>query len=136
MQQQIPPIEHKKPPKEKIKNKQDQNLRVYANNIEKFLKDGRGWFPQKLPQTILESIEKVKAGPLQKQPYAQPTEKSLRIMSYNILAPSLVQHVEYGNTKIEYINWDTRYPMIQREILWAQPHILCLQEVEQKSEII
>ena len=66
IQQQQPPMEHKKQQKEPIKNKQDQNLRVYANNIEKFLKDGRGWFPQKLPKNLLESIEKIKPGPLQK----------------------------------------------------------------------
>ncbi len=121
---------------EPVKNKQDQNLRAYGNNIERFLKEGRGWFPSKLPQNVIDRIEKVRHGPLQKQPYAQPTGKSLRIMSYNILAPSLVENVEYGNTKLEYINWDTRYPQLQKEILWAQPHILCLQEVEQKSEII
>jgi mRNA deadenylase 3'-5' endonuclease subunit Ccr4 len=72
-----------------------------------------------MPATVLERIEKLKGGPLYKKPYLQPTDESLRVMSYNILAPSLVDHVDYGNTKLEHINWETRYPQIQREIVWA-----------------
>jgi mRNA deadenylase 3'-5' endonuclease subunit Ccr4 len=48
----------------------------------------------------------------------------------------LVSHVEYGNTLLEHIEWKNRLPQIQKEIMWTQAHIVCLQEVEGKSEII
>ena len=56
-------------------------------------------------------------------------------MSYNILAPSLVKKVDYGNVPQEYLEWGNRLRMIQREILWAAPHILCLQETEKDCEL-
>ena len=73
---------------------------------------------------------------MQKKPYNQATDRSLRVMCYNILAPSLVAKVDYGDTKPEHINWENRLKQIQREIMWAAPHILCLQELEDKSDLI
>ena len=47
-------------------------------------------------------------------------------MSYNILAPSLVENVEYDGVRPEDIEWSRRLAMIKREIMWCSPHILCL----------
>ena len=54
-------------------------------------------------------------------------------MSYNVLAPSLVKNVDYVGVKEEHIAWENRLKQIQREIIICQPHILCLQELEDKS---
>jgi hypothetical protein len=42
---------------------------VYKDNIESFLEKGRGWFPKKLPKSIVDKIEVVKHGSMQKKPY-------------------------------------------------------------------
>lgn len=65
-----------------------------------------------------------------------PLKDSLRVMSYNILAPSLVENVDYSSTSLEWVEWKHRLAMIKREIAWCKPHILCLQEVEEGSELI
>lgn len=71
-----------------------------------------------------------------KSPELKPLRDSLRVMCYNILAPSLVEKVDYEGVKEEWINWPNRLAMIQKEIAWCKPHILCLQEVEEGSDIM
>lgn len=88
-----------------------------------------------LPEGLRGAIEKVKPGPAMGKPYSHPTEQSLRVMSYNLLAPSLVKKVDYKGVKEEFITWENRLNQIKREIRWCQPHILCLQESEDKSEL-
>ena len=82
---------------------------MFKDNIVHFLNEGRGWFPKKIPASILAKIEVTKPGvEVKGKPGPVPTEKSLRVMSYNILAPSLVAKVDYGNTNKEHIMWENR----------------------------
>jgi mRNA deadenylase 3'-5' endonuclease subunit Ccr4 len=91
-------------------------LRGFKDNIEHFLKEGRGWFPKILPKRILEHISEVRPGPRKGPPYAQATKGSLRVMCYNVLAPSLVSAVEYHGVDQDHIEWKNRLEMIKREI--------------------
>jgi mRNA deadenylase 3'-5' endonuclease subunit Ccr4 len=54
------------------------------------------------------------------------TKNCLRVMSYNILAPSLVGETDYGNIDPAYLKWENRFPQIKKEIDAIKPHILCL----------
>lgn len=35
----------------------------------------------------------------------------------------------------EFLEWNNRLGQIKREIIWADPDILCLQEIEEQSEL-
>lgn len=90
---------------------------MYTNKIEQFLKHGRGWFPFKLP-TALHHKTNLGAG-------LNLAKNVLRVMSYNILANSLVKNTDYGDLNKEYLKWETRFPEIKRELQYFTPHILC-----------
>lgn len=56
-----------------------------------------------------------------------------RLMSYNILAQTLLERHEYlyHAHDSQFLNWPHRLNCIVREILTVQPAILCLQEVQE-----
>lgn len=56
-------------------------------------------------------------------------------MTYNLLADSLLNLVDYGDVNPEHLKWITRQKQIQKEIEYLKPDILCLQEHEYESGI-
>eukprot|EP00347_Sterkiella_histriomuscorum_P024238 403331830 len=113
-----------------VKNKQDDAIRGFKNDIGRFLKYGRGWFPNKLPQSISKLLQKQcpETGAL------KLTKNCLRVMSYNVLATTLTGHFEYGCDP-EFIKQENRVPLIRKEIAFLNPDILCLQETEDHTSL-
>lgn len=61
------------------------------------MKECRPWFPTRLPDNLDSLLS---------------TQNSLRVMSYNLLAESLVEAVEYGNLNPEFLAWQNRKKQI------------------------
>jgi hypothetical protein len=54
---------------------------VFKDNIARFINECRPWFPRNLPENINSLLA---------------TKNSFRLMSYNLLADSLLEHVDYS----------------------------------------
>jgi mRNA deadenylase 3'-5' endonuclease subunit Ccr4 len=66
-----------------------------------------------------------------------PFKQTLTVMSYNILAPSLIvknpglydSHIARKHAP-RVLNWNVRSEKILKEIISMQPHVVCLQELD------
>ena len=69
-------------------------------------------------------------------PHLNPNDK-FRIMSYNVLAPSLAEtHSTFlSDSEKKHFDWSSRSKIILQEIQYYDPDILCLQEVDHDSTI-
>lgn len=61
-------------------------------------------------------------------------KNTFRVMSYNILADSLVNTEEL--TSPQHSRWDFRLPLILKEIKYYDPSVLCLQEVDSNEKLL
>lgn len=75
--------------------------------------------------------------------YNVPRERTLRVMSFNVLSQSLNEQFSFQFVVIpegagDFLEWNHRKDMLIREINRHKPDIVCLQEVEiqQKDELM
>ena len=59
------------------------------------------------------------------------SEKNLKIVSFNILAPQFSDNIGFPHTAPEYLSWENRKDWIVKEISNTKPNIICLQEFAQ-----
>ena len=64
-----------------------------------------------------------------------PKTSKLRIMQYNILAPSNIEPHLFPSHKKQHLDKEKRYLLIIEEILVIKPDILCIQELDKKDII-
>lgn len=57
----------------------------------------------------------------------------LKVLTYNLLAPCHVVPERYPNVKETDLSWDARKHRILQTLEEADPHVICLQEIEPKG---
>ncbi|XXQ35694.1 Endonuclease/exonuclease/phosphatase domain-containing protein [Plasmodiophora brassicae] len=64
-----------------------------------------------------------------------PSPTGVRILSYNVLSPYIMEWHRrlYVETPTRYRRWQTRLPLVVRDIVDQSPDVVCLQEVDYRS---
>ncbi|CAI2361098.1 unnamed protein product [Moneuplotes crassus] len=94
-------------------------METTPNPLEYF-KNTRKWVPNFSIEDQMPGLEKYR-------------NQLLTIMSYNVLAESYLSHVDYGDVEEKHLSWDYRHKLIQDEIEYLNPDIICMQELEDKE---